>query len=89
MNRRLVETIRSMSADSELPKQFWLESLSSAKYLRNCSLANAVQDKIPYKAWTGNVPNVSHLPTLMYPKMKEASLIQRLEKAFFLDMDKE
>ena len=29
------------------------------------------------------------MPMLMYPKLKEASLIPRLKKTFFLDMDKE
>ena len=50
-----------MLADSELPKQFWAEALSTATYLYNRSPTNAVQDKTPYEAWTGNKPNVSHL----------------------------
>ena len=61
MNRTLVETIRSMSADSELPKRFWAKALSTATYIRNRSPTNAVQDKTPYEAWTGNKPIVSHL----------------------------
>ena len=50
-----------MLADSELPKRFWAEALSTARYLRNHSPTNAVQDKTPYEAWTGSEPNVSHL----------------------------
>ena len=61
MNRTLVETIKSMSADFELLKQFWAKSLSTATYLHNCSPTNAVQDKTPCEAWTGSKPNVSHL----------------------------
>ena len=61
MNTTFVETIRSMLADSELPIQFWTEALSTATYLPNHSPTNAVQDKTPYEAWTGNKPNVSHL----------------------------
>ena len=61
MYRTLVETIRSMSADSELPKRFWAKALSTATYLRNRSPTNAVQDKTPYEAWTGNKPDVSHI----------------------------
>ena len=49
-----------MLADSELPKQFLAEALSTARYLRNLSPTKAVQDKTPYEAWTGNKPNVSH-----------------------------
>ena len=44
-NRTLLETIRSMLADSEFPKQFWAEALSTATYLRNRSPTKAVQDK--------------------------------------------
>ena len=58
MNRTLVETMRSMLADSELPKRFWTKALSTATYLRNRSPTNAVQDKTPYEAWAGNEPNV-------------------------------
>ena len=50
-----------MLADSELPKQFWAGALSTATYLCKRSPTNAVQDKTPYKAWTGNKPNVSDL----------------------------
>ena len=55
------ETIRSMLADSELPKRFWAEAISTATYLCNLSQINTVQDKTPYEAWTGNKSNVSHL----------------------------
>ena len=61
MNRTLVETVRSMLADSELPKRFWAEALATATYLRNRSPTDAVQNKTPYEAWTGSKPNASHL----------------------------
>ena len=54
MNRTLVEIIRSILTDSELPKRFWAEVLSTATYLRKRSPTNVVQDKTPYEAWTGN-----------------------------------
>ena len=34
LNRTLVEMIRSMLADLELPKSFWAEALTTALYLR-------------------------------------------------------
>ena len=61
MSRKLMETIRSMLADCELPNRFWVDALSTATYLHNRSPTNAVQDKTPYEAWTGNKPIVSHL----------------------------
>ena len=50
-----------MFADSELPKRFWAEAISTATYLCNHSQINTVQYKTPYEAWTGNKSNVNHL----------------------------
>ena len=61
MNRTLVESVRSMLADAQLPHKFWAEALSTAVYLRNQSPTVAVQDVTPYKAWTGGKPRVKHL----------------------------
>ena len=61
MNRTLVETARSMLADSKLPQKFWAEALSTAVYLRNRSPTKSVADMTPYEAWMGEKPNVEHL----------------------------
>ena len=61
MNRTLVETARSMLADSKLPHKFWAEALSTAVYLRNRSPTKSVADMTPYEAWMGEKPNVEHL----------------------------
>ena len=95
MNRTLVETIRSMLEDSELPKQFWAEVLSTVTYLCNRSPTNAVQDKTPYEAWTGNKPNVNHLRIFgcdayaHVPKDERSKLDSKTRRSIFLDMDKE
>ena len=61
MNRTLVETVRSMLADSRLPQRFWAEALSTAAYMINRSPTKALDDKTPFEAWYGKKPNVSHL----------------------------
>ena len=61
MNRTLVETVRSMLADTKLPHKFWAEAVSTAVYLRNRSPSKAVKRMTPYEAWTGERPNVNHL----------------------------
>ena len=61
MNRTLVETVRSMLSDANLPKRFWAETLSTAVYLRNCSPTTVVQGKTPFEAWMKEKPNVGHL----------------------------
>ena len=61
LNRTLMEMVRSMLADSELPKSFWAEALSTAVYLRNRSPTKAVEGKTPYEAIHGEKPKVGHL----------------------------
>ena len=63
MNRTLVETIRSMLADSKLPPRFWAEALSTAVYLRNRSPTKSVNGMTPFEVWVGEKPNVEHLRT--------------------------
>ena len=61
MNRTLVETVRSMLADANLPQKFWAEALSTATYLRNRSPAKSVKGTTPAEAWMGEKPDVNHL----------------------------
>ena len=61
MNRTLVETVRSMLVNSNLPCTFWAEALSTATYLRNRSPTKAVSGMTPYEAWTGIKPQVGGL----------------------------
>ena len=90
MNSTLEETIRSILVDSELPKRFWVESLSTATYLHNRSPTNSVQDKIPYETWTGNNPNVSHLCIFgcdayaHVPKDERSKLDSKTRRSIFL-----
>lgn len=61
MNRTLVETVRSMLADAQLPKRFWAEALETATYLRNRSPAKSLDQMTPFEAWTGRRPDIRHL----------------------------
>ena len=65
MNRTLVETMRSMLADSKLPPRFWAEALTTAVYLRNRSPTKSVNGMTPIEAWMGEKPNVEHLRSWM------------------------
>ncbi len=42
MNRTLMESVRSLLADSGLSKEFWGEALSTATYLRNLSPSRVI-----------------------------------------------
>lgn len=39
---------------------FWAEAVATAVYLLNRSPTKAVKKRIPYKAWSGRKPEVSH-----------------------------
>ena len=60
MNRTLIESTRTMLFDSNFPKRFWAEALSTAVYLRNRSSTRAVEGQTPFEAWYGYKPDVSH-----------------------------
>ena len=63
MNRTLIETVRSMLADTKLPHMFWAEALATAVYLRNRSPTKAVERMTPFEAWNGEKPKLDHLRT--------------------------
>ena len=61
LNRTLVESVRTMLADSRLPHRFWAEALSTAVYLRNRSPTKALEWITPCEAWSGAKPDVGTL----------------------------
>lgn len=62
MNRTLMESVRSMLADSGLPQKFWAEALSTAVYLKNRSPTKSLpKTTTPFEVWSGEKPDVSHL----------------------------
>ena len=61
MNRTLVETVRSMLGDANVPQKFWAEALSTAVYLRNWSPTKAVKGMTPFEARMGEKLKVDHL----------------------------
>ena len=61
LNRTLVEAVRSMLIDANLPHKFWAEALSTAVYLKNRSPTKAVKDMTPFEAWKNMKPKVGHL----------------------------
>jgi hypothetical protein len=90
MNRTLVETVRSMLADSRLPHRFWAEALSTAAYLINRSPTKTLDGKTPFQAWYGKKPNVNHLRVfgcsayIHVPKDKRKKLDPKAKKCIFL-----
>ena len=94
-NRTLVEAVRSMLIDANLPHKLWAEALSTTVYLRNRSPAKAVKDMTPYEAWKNTRPKVGHLRVFgcdafaHVPKDKRHKLDAKARKCIFLGYGEE
>lgn len=61
LNRTLVERVRCMLYESDLPKSLWAEAIACANHVRNRSPTVAHVGKTPSELFWGGVPDVSHL----------------------------
>ncbi|KAI3795382.1 hypothetical protein L1987_38034 [Smallanthus sonchifolius] len=60
-NRTIIESARSMLADSKLPLTFWAEAVSTACYVQNRVLIVKPLNKTPYELWIQRVPYIGFL----------------------------
>ena len=90
LNRTLIESVRTMLADSKLPHRFWAEALSTAVYLRNRSSTKALAGITPHESWSGTKPNVSSLRIFgcsayaRVPKVERCKLDSKTRKCVLL-----
>lgn len=61
MNRTLVEKAQFMLIESNLPKCYWAETVSTAAYLTNRSPTKGFKNIILEEAWIGKKPDLVHL----------------------------
>ena len=59
-NRTLIETARTMLADSKLPITFWAEAVNTACYVLNRVLMVKKHNKTCYELINNRKPNLSH-----------------------------
>ena len=59
-NRTLLDMVRSMMSQSDLPLSFWGYALETAAFTLNRVPSKSV-DKTPYEIWTGKSPSLSFL----------------------------
>jgi hypothetical protein len=60
MNRTLLDMLRSMIAQANLPIPFWGDALLTATYILNHVPSQSVSST-PYELWKGKKPNLEHL----------------------------
>ncbi|KAG8488507.1 hypothetical protein CXB51_016436 [Gossypium anomalum] len=61
MNRTIMEKVRCMLSNANLPKSFWAEAASTACFFINRSTSVAIEKKTPQEVWSGNPANYSNL----------------------------
>ena len=59
-NRTLLDMVRSMLSNSNLPKSLWIEALKTAVYILNRVPTKAVS-KTPFELWKGWKPSLQHM----------------------------
>jgi hypothetical protein len=55
------EMVRCMLHSSRMDLRYWGEAFLYAIHIRNLSPTSGLEGKVPYHAWTGRKPDVSHL----------------------------
>lgn len=89
-NRTIMNMVRCMLKNKNLPACFWAEAVSCAVYLINRSPTKSLKDSTPNEVWYGKKPNVAHLKTfgcLAYSHIPDAlrsKLDDKSEKGIFI-----
>lgn len=60
-NRTILNRVRCMLTESNLPKSLWAEAANTAVYLINRSPAKAIQFRFPEEMWTGGKLSLGYL----------------------------
>ncbi|KAG8477637.1 hypothetical protein CXB51_031043 [Gossypium anomalum] len=87
MNRTIMEKVRCMLSNANLPKSFWAEAASTACFLINRSPSVAIEKKTPQEVWSGNPANYSDLKIFgcpAYAHVDNGKLEPRSIKCVFL-----
>lgn len=61
MNRILLDRVRTMLVDAQLPETYWYDSLRYTAHIHNVTPTRALDGIRPEEAWSGNKPDVSDL----------------------------
>ena len=61
MNQTLLDKVRAMLIDAELPEAYWFDALRYAAHIHNVTLTHALENITPEEVWSGNKPDISDL----------------------------
>ncbi|KAK1437640.1 hypothetical protein QVD17_03434 [Tagetes erecta] len=89
-NRTIMNLVRSMLKDKELPNVLWAEAVSTAVHVLNRSPTKALVDQTPLEAWSGTKPTVTRFKVFgciaygLIPSKKRRKLDSKSEKNIFI-----
>ena len=61
MNRTLIERVRCLLSQAQLPRTFWGEALSTVVHVLNLTPCVPLQFDVPDRVWIGNDVSYNHL----------------------------
>lgn len=64
-NKSVMEMVRYMLQEKELPKTFWAEATNTAVFLQNRLPTKALKDTTPFEAWYVYKPSLNFLKYLV------------------------
>nr|ABG22008.1 retrotransposon protein, putative, Ty1-copia subclass [Oryza sativa Japonica Group] len=91
-NRTLLDMVRSMMSQTDLPLSFWGYALETAAFTLNRVPSKSL-DKTPYEIWTGKRPSLSFLKIwgceVYVKRLQSDKLTPKSDKYFFVGYPKE
>jgi transposase InsO family protein len=91
-NRTLLDMVRSMMCQTELPLYFWSYALQTAAHTLNVVPSKSVE-KTPHELWMGKPPNITYLRIwgceAYVKRMMSAKLQPKADKCFFIGYPRE
>jgi transposase InsO family protein len=94
-NRTIMNMVRSMLTEKEIPRTFWPEAVNWTIHVLNRSPTFAVRNMTPEEAWSGTKPSVEHfrvfgcLAHVYIPDSKRIKLDDRSMKCILLGVSEE
>ena len=88
-NRSIMEAVKSMIHDQDLPMLLWAEATRNTVYVHNIISHNVLGNKTPEEMFTGENPEVNHLKIfgcvyIHVPKEKRSKLDPSRKKWIFV-----
>ena len=94
-NRTIMNMVRSMLSEKQMPKEFWAEAANWSSHILNRCPTTALENMTPQEAWTGCKPRVDHfrvfgcLAHVHVPDQKRTKLDDKSKAHIFLGVSKE